>query len=266
MKRIVVGVPFLVTVIVTFFAAAHAYAFSASGCEGDCKKCHSLNREDVGGILKKLNIPNAKILNIELSPVKSLWEISIENQGQRGLFYVDYSKKYVVTGQIIDVASGSNKTQERFEKLQQTRKVDVAKIPLANALVMGNPKAAKRVVLFTDPDCPYCGKLHKEMEKVVKERKDIVFYIKLFPLKMHKDAYWKSKSIVCNKSLKMLEDNFEQKPIPKTECDTREVDETIKLAESLGITGTPTMVLPNGRVHSGFLAADKLIELITGRR
>ncbi|MCL4491591.1 MAG: thioredoxin fold domain-containing protein [Nitrospirae bacterium] len=104
------------------------------------------------------------------------------------------------------------------------------------------------------------------MKKVIKERKDIVFFIKMFPLKGHPDAYWKSKSIVCNKSLKMLEDNFEKKAIPKTECNTKEIDDNIKLAESLGITGTPTMILPDGRVQAGAMPADKLIELINGRR
>jgi thiol:disulfide interchange protein DsbC len=100
------------------------------------------------------------------------------------------------------------------------------------------------------------------MKKILQTRKDIVFYIKLFPLKMHKDAYWKSKSIVCKKSLDMLEDNFEGKPIPKIDCNTKEIDNNIKLAESLGITGTPTIVLPDGRVHVGKLPADKLINLI----
>ncbi|MCL4537133.1 MAG: thioredoxin fold domain-containing protein [Nitrospirae bacterium] len=100
------------------------------------------------------------------------------------------------------------------------------------------------------------------MKKVLEKRKDIVFYIKLFPLKMHKDAYWKSKSIVCNKSLNMLEDNFENKPIPKTDCDTKEIDNNIKLAESLGITGTPTMIMPDGKIYSGAMPADKLIEMI----
>jgi thiol:disulfide interchange protein DsbC len=102
------------------------------------------------------------------------------------------------------------------------------------------------------------------MKKVLEKTKDIVFYIKLYPLKMHKDAYWKSKSIVCNNSLKMLEDAFDKKQIPKTECDTKEIDNTIKLAESLGITGTPTIILPDGRVHSGMIPADKLINLISG--
>jgi thiol:disulfide interchange protein DsbC len=104
------------------------------------------------------------------------------------------------------------------------------------------------------------------MKKVLEKRKDIVFYLKLFPLKMHKDAYWKSRSIVCNKSLNMLEDNFENKPIPKTDCDTKEVDNNIKLAEFLGITGTPAMIMPDGKIYSGAMPADKLIELINGRQ
>ena len=238
-----------------------ANAFSSSGCEGDCRKCHSLNKQEVSGILKKMNLSHAKVLNIQMSPVKSLWEISIDDNGKKGMFYVDFSKKYILPGPIIEVSTGANKTAESVQKIP-LGKTNFSKIPLNNALVMGNASAAKKVIVFTDPDCPYCGKLHQEMKKVLEKRKDIVFYIKLFPLKMHKDAYWKSKSIVCNKSLNMLEDNFENKPIPKTDCDTKEIDNNIKLAESLGITGTPTMIMPDGKIYSGAMPADKLIEMI----
>jgi len=100
------------------------------------------------------------------------------------------------------------------------------------------------------------------MKRVIEKRQDIVFYIKLFPLKMHKDAYWKSKSIICNKSMRMLEDNFEGKSIAKTDCATSEIDANIKLAESLGISGTPAIVMPNGNIYSGAMPADKLIEMI----
>jgi len=104
------------------------------------------------------------------------------------------------------------------------------------------------------------------MEKVVQERKDVAFYIILFPLAMHKDAYWKSKSIVCNKSLKMLEEAFAKKTIPQPECDTKEIDSNIKLAEALGITGTPTLVLPDGRIHSGTMPANQLLDFIRGNQ
>ena len=100
------------------------------------------------------------------------------------------------------------------------------------------------------------------MEKVLKERKDIAFYVLLFPLAMHKDAYWKSKSIVCNHSLQMLEDAFAKKEIPKPECDTKEIDANMKVAEALGISGTPALVLPDGRVHTGMMPAKQLIDFI----
>ena len=97
---------------------------------------------------------------------------------------------------------------------------------------------------------------------MVAQRIDIAFYVKLFPLRGHKDAYWKSKSIVCNKSLQFLEDNFERKLIPKVECATKEIDENLKFGEKNGITGTPTMILPDGSVYSGLTDADKLVGMI----
>jgi thiol:disulfide interchange protein DsbC len=102
------------------------------------------------------------------------------------------------------------------------------------------------------------------MEKLVQEKKDIAFYIILFPLAMHKDAYWKSKSIYCSKSLKMLDEAFAKKEIAKPDCDTNQIDANMKLAESLGITGTPTMVLPDGRIHSGTMPAKQLLDFIQG--
>jgi thiol:disulfide interchange protein DsbC len=104
------------------------------------------------------------------------------------------------------------------------------------------------------------------MKQVLQERKDIVFYVLLYPLSFHKDAYWKSKSILCNRSMKMLDEAFARKEIPRLECDAKEIDANIRLAADLGITGTPTLVLPDGRVHSGTLPAKQLIAFIQGTR
>jgi len=100
------------------------------------------------------------------------------------------------------------------------------------------------------------------MKKVIEKRKDIVFYIKMFPLKMHPEAYEKAKAIVCEKSLTLLEDAFEKKQLPKPKCETSVVDENIKLGEKLGITGTPTLIMNDGRVIPGFKDADSIIGLV----
>ena len=97
------------------------------------------------------------------------------------------------------------------------------------------------------------------MKKVIEERKDIAFYVKLFPLPMHAGAYEKSKAIVCEKSLKLLEDAYEKKELPKASCETAAVDNTIKLAEKLGISGTPALIFPDGKVIPGAVDAKTII-------
>jgi len=101
------------------------------------------------------------------------------------------------------------------------------------------------------------------MKKIIEERKDIVFYIKLFPLvKIHPGAYDKAKAIVCEKSLTFLEDAYEKKQLPKPNCETTVIDENIRLAEKLGISSLPTLVFPDGRVILGYKDAKTLINMI----
>jgi thiol:disulfide interchange protein DsbC len=241
-------------------------ALDKSGCEMDCQKCHTITNQEAKEILQNMKIPGEEIIKVQLSPVKGLWELSFLNQGKPTVVYVDFYKSFILPGPVVEIKGGKNKTQERLAKIQESRRVDFSKIPLNQGLVMGDVLAPHKVAVFTDPDCNFCENLHKEMKQVLQERRDIVFYVLLYPLSFHKDAYWKSKSILCNRSLKMLEESFARQDIPRLECDTKEIDANIKLAESLGITGTPTLVLPDGRVHSGTLPARQLIAFIQGKR
>jgi thiol:disulfide interchange protein DsbC len=84
----------------------------------------------------------------------------------------------------------------------------------------------------------------------------------MFPLRNHPEAHEKSKSIVCEKSLSLLEDAFEKKPIPKPKCETSAVDENIKLAQKLGMNSVPFVILPDGRIMRGYKDAKTLTNLI----
>jgi thiol:disulfide interchange protein DsbC len=100
------------------------------------------------------------------------------------------------------------------------------------------------------------------MKKVVKERRDIAFYIKMFPLKIHPGAYEKAEAIVCEHSLALLDNAFEKKQIAAPKCKTAVVDENLKLAEKLGISGAPSLIMPDGRVITGYRDSNTLKGLI----
>lgn len=259
MNKIVISAFITAAVFISFIFGGTVSG--TSGCDEDCTKCHSLKLDEAAEILRSMKITDARVIDVQMSPLKGLWEINVEKEGKRGLFYIDFSKQFIVSGSIIEIKTSVNKTQEKLSD-SPVAHIPQKKIPLKEALILGNKISQKKVIIFTDPDCPFCNKLHAELKKIVETRKDIAFYIKLLPLKMHKDAYSKSKAILCEKSLKFLEDNFEGKQIPKPSCEAKEIDENIKLAEKLGITGTPTIIMPDGRVFQGFFTADKLLSLI----
>lgn len=239
------------------FGATSALAFTADGCGvGSCASCHSLDQKEAGKILGALV---DKVNKVEFAEIPGMWLVEVEKGPNKLPVYIDFSKKYVLSGSVIRLADQGDVTQERFARMNR---VDTARIPLDDALLLGRKEAKTRVVVFTDPECPYCKKLHLELKEVVRRDPDIAFLIKMYPLKMHPNAYAISKSIVCVRSLELLELSFAGKPVPPAICDTKAVDQTLSVAADLGIQSTPTLVLPNGLVMPGFKTADELLKRI----
>ena len=221
------------------------------------KKCPELEMAKVDAIVKKV-VPEGSTVDIKESPVKGVFEIGVESKGQRGSIYLDCSGKYLM--QLIPLDTYLAQLQAQ----QTPQKVDVSKIPLGDSITVGAKNAAKKVIVFTDPDCPYCRTLHESIKKVIARRPDIAFVEILYALPMHKDAPKKVQSILCSRSVKMLHDAFSGKttPEPPANCTADAMDRNAALARSLNFNSTPTMVRADGTVLAGFLPEDKLIEWI----
>lgn len=105
------------------------------------------------------------------------------------------------------------------------------------------------------------------MKQVVAVRKDIVFFIKMFPLtQLHPEAFKKSQSIVCGadnaERLARLEMAFAKQALPEPDCESTEVEDTIRLAESLSIQGTPAVFIADGQKIGGAVPGDQIIQAI----
>lgn len=150
-KKIIILIFISITSIVFLSLTSSRYAFSTSGCDEDCTKCHKLTSQEASDVLKSINIADAIIQNIQISPLKGLWEISIEKEGKKGVLYVDFSKKYVVGGPIIEIKTAINKTAERLPA-PPVKIIPHSKIPIKDALIFGDKRAVKKAILFTDTD------------------------------------------------------------------------------------------------------------------
>jgi thiol:disulfide interchange protein DsbC len=135
---------FVVAALV-LFPSGHSFGFSSKG--RDCEKCHTLKKAEAEALLQS-GIPNVKVLAVRDAPTKTMWEIDVEADGKKGLVYLEFSKKYLFSGSIFDLKEKKNITQDRFSEINR---VDVRKIPLKDALVLGDRNARKRVIVFDDP-------------------------------------------------------------------------------------------------------------------
>lgn len=243
-------------------SAGSALAMAKEGCGGECVSCHSLSEKEAGTLLKGLGT----VKSVKPSPVRGLYELRLEKDGTQAIAYVDYGKKNIIAGQIFDIASRQLVTPKIAEPQKRIENIDVGKIPLENSLIMGNPQGSKRLFVFTDPDCPYCAKMHAELKKLVEMDRDIAVYIKLFPLEMHPKAYDKSRLILSENSLNLLDTAFSggKLPEPQAKHSGKGIDETKAFARSIGISSTPTLVLPDGRILPGFRDALAVMRSVNG--
>ena len=235
-----------------------AHPFTGEGCSsGACTDCHSLTRDEAVKILGG-NVDN--VLSVRSSPVNGLWEVDVEKAGRRWPLYVDFSKKYLISGQIVQLSTKKNLTESRMPSMNR---IDVSQIPLTGAIVVGKPDAKQRIVVFDDPDCPHCAKLHETAKGIVAKKPDIAFFVRPFPRNGDRPTHEKTLSIVCAGTIQALEDAFAGKPLPKGECGTKAVDESIRIARRFNIRSTPTMIFPDGRMVPGALEADAILSLLS---
>jgi thiol:disulfide interchange protein DsbC len=99
-------------------------------------------------VMKTLN-PNIQVLSVNTTSIDGIFEVITQSGGKKGIIYLDYKGEIAFIGSMVEVATKTNLTQLRFNEIN---KVDFSSIPLEDTLVMGDPKAKHKVVVFDDPD------------------------------------------------------------------------------------------------------------------
>lgn len=219
----------------------------------DVGKAGEVVTSDLELLIRK-QIPEMEISGVRYSPLPGLYEI----QSGNNIFYVDRTGKYLIAnGHIFDTTTKQDLTAARIE---QITRIDWDVLPLDKAVVSGDMKGIEMAV-FTDPDCPYC----RTLEKSLKDLKGVKVYTFLLPLKrLHPDATRKSEAIWCSRDqhAALTQIMLEDKEITGGGCETPLAD-IAKLADSLNIHGTPTIIAHDGRRRSGNMPAEQLKAWLT---
>jgi thiol:disulfide interchange protein DsbC len=165
------------------------------------------------------------------------------------LVYTDAKAQYVMVGSIYDTVSKQNLTEQRQRKLNR---VALDKLPMELAFKRVKGDGSRKLIIFSDADCPFCHRLEQEMQGL----DNVTIYTFLFPIdQLHPDAARKSKMIWCAPDKqKAWDEFFANGTLPANNGDCGDpVARTQALGASLHISATPTLVFEDGSIVPGAL-------------
>lgn len=185
--------------------------------------------------------PKFKVESVVKTPYSGLYEVFMGGQ----IVYTDEKLTFLIAeGRLVDPKTKKDVTGERLDELT---KIDFNSLPLDQAIKTVKGNGSRKLVVFSDVDCPFCKRLEQnELTNI----DNVTVYTFLYPIEsLHPDAAAKSKLIWCaNNRAKAWSDwNFNNKlPANAGNCEVP-LERIGELARKVGITSTPTLIFSDGK-------------------
>lgn len=204
-------------------------------------------------------IPQLKAIDeISKTPVNGLYEIRVNGTD---IFYTDAEANYLIQGNLIDTRQRRNLTEERIDKLTA---VSFDSLPLKDAFTIVRGNGKRKVAVFADPNCGYCKRFERDLEKV----NNVTVYTFLYPI-LSADSAEKSKNIWCAKDKgKTWQDWMyrDQPPAAAASCDVSAITRNLELGRKHKITGTPTLIFADGSRVPGAINTQQIEKYLSDVR
>ncbi|MGZ5848369.1 MAG: DsbC family protein [Ramlibacter sp.] len=187
------------------------------------------------------------------TPMPGIFEVRVGTD----LYYTDADGGFLIHGQMIDAKAKRNLTEERMNKLTA---IDFEKLPFADSFTIVRGNGKRRMALFEDPNCGYCKRFERDLQKV----DNVTINVFLYPI-LGADSGDKSKAIWCTKDkAKAWQDwMVRDQALPAAaNCDTAVLARNVELGRRHQITGTSTLVFTDGRRVPGAIGAADVEKLL----
>ncbi len=238
------------TVVFSLMFGINSWAYALNDNQDSVKK----------SLIKSLSgvISNIEHASIKATGIAGIYEIILGAE----LVYVSQDGKFLIQGEMFDLVGGTNITKDRKAIIIGNLLDSIAD---TDKITFKAKDEKYSIHVFTDVDCPYCQKLHKEVPALNKLGVTVKYLAS--PLaQLHPTAQEKMQSIWCagdNKAKKLAIDKYKKtKRYTKTNCTSTAVAQQLALAQQLGVNGTPSIFLSDGTNIPGFVPAKRLIRRI----
>ncbi|MBC7683089.1 MAG: DsbC family protein [Ferruginibacter sp.] len=213
------------------FAAATAIAIACLGAQAD----EAAIRKNLAERIPQM----PKIEDISKSAMPGLFELTVSGGD---IMYTDAEGNFLIQGNLIDTKARRNLTEERINKLSA---VDFDSLPSKDAFTIVRGNGKRKIAVFEDPNCGYCKRFEKDLQKV----DNVTISLYLYPI-LSADSTDKARNIWCAKDkAKAWQDWMLRSQIPPqaaASCDAPALARNVEFGKKYRITGTPTLLFADG--------------------
>lgn len=203
--------------------------------------------------------PDVKVEAIVPAPIPGLYEVDTATD----IVYADATGEHVMMGTLLETKTRINLTAVRWD---ERNKIDFSTLPLNMAVKNVRGNGSRVLAVFSDPHCPFCQKLEKELETL----NNTTVYTFLYPIEsLHKGATKSAHAVWCAKDRPGAWKKWmlnQQEPVAAQSCSEDPIASLQTLGEKLKILSTPTIFLANGQRVTGSLAAAELEQRIASAK
>jgi thiol:disulfide interchange protein DsbC len=188
-----------------------------------------------------------QIDEVSKTPMPGLFEVRVGTD----VYYTDAEGNFLIEGQLIDTKAQRNLTEERMDKLLA---IDFAALPVKDAFTIVRGNGKRKMAVFEDPNCTYCKRFERDLQKV----DNVTVYLFLYPI-LGPDSAEKSRNLWCHKEPgKAWQDwMLRGQPAATAKCDIAPLVRNVEFGRKHKINGTPTTVFSDGtRVPGAINAQD----------
>lgn len=195
------------------------------------------------------------------SPVPGMLQVRLGSD----IVYMSEDARYLMQGRMLDLETRQDLTDKA---MNEVRRELIGGLDREQTITFGNDDAAFDLYVFTDVDCGYCRRLHQQIDDY-NEAGIRVNYAAFPRAGIGSESFQKMVSVWCaddrQAALTLAKGGGTPEP---AECDSP-VEEQYKLGQSLGVTGTPALITPNGDLIPGYVPPNDLrarLEQLTARQ
>jgi thiol:disulfide interchange protein DsbC len=193
--------------------------------------------------------------DISDAPIPGMYEVAVG----ANVAYVTKDGRYIIRGDIIDVETSANVSEETRARARATM---LGSVDPATMIVFKPNGAVKHTItIFTDVDCGYCRQFHREIDKVTALGIEVhyLFYPRTGP---NSESWTKADEVWCapdhNSALTRAKLGGS---LPEPGCATP-VAEHFELGQRIGVRGTPAIFNEAGDLIGGYLPPATLAKVL----